>query len=47
MGQAEPLITGSYGKDTAATLPEDGRYVWRLYFTDTGLPEQMMMSKCQ
>ncbi|QUJ68554.1 glycosidase [Photobacterium sp. GJ3] len=46
-GLAEPLITGNYGKDTAATLPEDGRYVWSLSFTDTGLPEQVMVSKCQ
>ncbi|MGF1723564.1 glycosidase [Photobacterium nomapromontoriensis] len=46
-GVAATLIAGGYGKDTAVTLPEAGRYVWSLTFTDSGEPEQIMVSKCQ
>lgn len=41
------LKKGGYGQDTAVTLPESGRYVWSLQFTDTGLPEHISVFKCQ
>lgn len=46
-GQETPLTAGSYGKDTAAMLPEAGRYVWSLTFQDNGLPDAVMVSKCE
>ncbi|KLV03346.1 glycosidase [Photobacterium aquae] len=46
-GQAGKLVKGGYGKDTAVTLPEAGRYVWSLTFSDSGAPQQVMVSKCQ
>lgn len=46
-GTAKSLTAGGYGKDTAVTLPEAGKYVWSLTFSDLGEPEQIMVSKCQ
>ncbi|MGF1734536.1 alpha-amylase family glycosyl hydrolase [Photobacterium satsumensis] len=45
-GKVASLKRGGYGKDTAVTLPEAGKYVWSLKFTDSGDPEQIMVSKC-
>nr|5X5S_A Chain A, Amylase [uncultured bacterium] len=45
-GKTASLKRGGYGQDTAVTLPEAGQYVWSLKFTDSGDPEQIMVSKC-
>ncbi|WEM45656.1 alpha-amylase family glycosyl hydrolase (plasmid) [Photobacterium sp. DA100] len=45
-GKIATLKRGGYGKDTAVTLPEAGKYVWSLSFSDSGEPEQLMVSKC-
>ena len=45
-GKVATLKYGGYGKDTAVTLPEAGKYVWSLKFSDSGNPEQLMVSKC-
>ena len=45
-GKVATLKRGGYGKDTAVTLPEAGEYVWSLKFSDSGEPEQLMVSKC-
>lgn len=47
LGVENILKAGGYGKDTAAMLPEAGKYVWSIQFTDNGLPENIMVSKCQ
>ncbi|PKG40463.1 glycosidase [Psychromonas sp. Urea-02u-13] len=47
LGVENALIAGGYGTDTAAMLPEVGKYVWSLQFSDVGLPEKIMVSKCQ
>lgn len=45
-GEEGTLKRGGYGKDTAVTLPESGKYVWSLKFSVTGEPETVMVSKC-
>ena len=47
LGVKGQLKRGGYGKDTAVTIPEEGRYVWSLQFSSEGQPEQIMVSKCQ
>lgn len=47
VGQEAKLAYGGYGKDTAVTIPQDGRYVWSLKFSDDGRPREIMVSKCQ
>ena len=46
MAQTGELIKGGYGKDTAVTIPEDGKYVWSLSFDSTGNPKSVTVSKC-
>lgn len=46
LGTENTLISGGYGKDTSAMLPEAGKYVWSLQFSDAGLPEKVMVSRC-
>ena len=45
-GEKGVLARGGYGKDTAVTIPEAGRYVWSLEFSSDGKPQQIMVSKC-
>nr|WP_241796603.1 alpha-amylase family glycosyl hydrolase [Vibrio rumoiensis] len=45
-GKVSDLKYGGYGKDTAALLPESGKYVWSLQFTESGLPDKVMVSMC-
>lgn len=45
-GEKGVLARGGYGKDTAVTIPEAGRYVWSLEFSSDGQPQQIMVSKC-
>ncbi|WP_086982778.1 alpha-amylase family glycosyl hydrolase [Vibrio aphrogenes] len=45
-GKVSQLKYGGYGKDTAALIPESGKYVWSLQFSDSGSPEKIMLSKC-
>lgn len=46
-GMANQLKYGGYGKDTAALIPESGKYVWSLQFSESGNPEKIMLSKCR
>ncbi|HAS8150699.1 TPA: glycosidase [Vibrio vulnificus] len=46
LGQENPLIKGGYGKDTAVTIMDEGRYVWSLQFDEQGTPLNVMASKC-
>ncbi|WP_051035795.1 alpha-amylase family glycosyl hydrolase [Photobacterium marinum] len=46
-GEKGKLARGGYGKDTAVTIPEAGRYVWSLEFSSDGQPQKIMVSKCQ
>lgn len=46
-GKTNQLKYGGYGKDTAALIPESGKYVWSLQFSDSGSPKKIMLSKCK
>ncbi|WP_428751171.1 alpha-amylase family glycosyl hydrolase [Vibrio cionasavignyae] len=46
LGQENTLTFGGYGKDTAVTILEEGRYVWSLKFDDNGTPLTMLAAKC-
>ncbi len=46
LGQETALTKGGYGKDTAVTIRDGGKYVWSLKFDDAGKPLQVMASKC-
>ncbi|MFA0439130.1 glycosidase [Vibrio sp. 10N.286.49.C2] len=46
LGQENTLKFGGYGKDTAVTILEEGRYVWSLKFDDAGTPLNILAAKC-
>jgi hypothetical protein len=46
LGVKNTLKKGGYGKDTATTLLEAGKYVWSIQFSDIGFPEKAIVSKC-
>ncbi|MCL9774874.1 alpha-amylase family glycosyl hydrolase [Vibrio methylphosphonaticus] len=46
LGQENTLKFGGYGKDTAVTILEEGRYVWSLKFDDLGAPLTILATKC-
>lgn len=46
LGKETPLIAGGYGKDTVASLMNEGKYVWSLKFNSNGSPNSVMVAKC-
>ena len=45
-GTPTAVKKGGYGSDTAIMIPESGRYVWSLTFTENGAIDQAMISRC-
>lgn len=46
-GEVRELKRGGFAKDTIASLPEDGRYVWTVQFSADKQPQHAMVARCQ
>ena len=46
-GTVKELKRGGFAKDTVATLPEDGTYVWTAQFSDDKKPIKASVVKCE